>query len=158
MRRFINGKWTSRRAWGASSRRALSSYVRVWDENDKSVGGVLPLYDAGVGRGTLTTDKFKFYSTITVKVHNRKQNLDVYVTYLKNGEVVAEPVLSFDGSIPNDEAEFVLESDEPFDSAKISVEDDDGNPVGEVQLDVYALKQNSGANTGVTPPPSPFHP
>lgn len=136
MRRFINGKWTSRRAWG-DSRRALSSYVRVWNEDDKSVGGVLPLYDKGVNRGTLTTDEFKFHSYITVKVLNRKQNLDVTVTYLKNGKVVAEPMLVFDGSIPNDEAEFIPESGETPDSAKISVEDDDGNPVGEVQLDVY---------------------
>lgn len=138
MRRFINGKWTSRRAWG-DSRRALSSYVRVWDENNKSVGGVLPLYDAGVNRGTLTTDKFKFYSTITVKVHNRKQNLDVSVTYFKNGEVIADTLLSFDGSIPNDEAEFEYTGDKP-DSVIISVEDDDGNPVGEVQLDAYGKK------------------
>lgn len=142
MRRFINGKWTSRRAWG-DSRRALSSYVRVWDENDKSVdGGVLPLYDAGVNRGTLTTDEFEFHSTITVKVLNRKQNLDVSVTYLENGKVVAERMLVFDGSIPNDEAEFVSEDDKPFDSAKISVEDDDGNAVGEVQLEVYGKKQD----------------
>ena len=55
MRRFINGKWTSRRAWG-DSRRALSSYVRVWDENDKSICGVLPLYDIGGERWWLTTD------------------------------------------------------------------------------------------------------
>ena len=138
MRRFINGKWTSRRAWG-DSRRALSSYVRVWDEKNKSVGGVLPLYDAGVNRGTLTTGKFKFYSTITVKVHNRKQNLDVSVTYLKNGKVIADTLLSFDGSIPNDEAEFEYTGDKP-DSVIISVEDSDGNPVGEVQLDAYGKK------------------
>lgn len=138
MRRFINGKWTSRRAWG-DSRRALSSYVRVWDENNKNVCGVLPLYDAGVNRGTLTTGKFKFYSTITVKVLNRKQNLDVYATYLKKGEVIADTLLSFDGSIPNDEAEFEYTGDKP-DSVIISVEDSDGNPVGEVQLDAYGKK------------------
>lgn len=145
MRRFINGKWTSRRAWGASSRRALSSYVRVWDENDKNIGGVLPLYDAGVNRGTLTTDEFKFHSTITVRVLNRKQNLKVYVTYLKNGKVVAKPMRVFDGSLPNDETEIGTEDDVSCDSVKISVEDDDGNPVGEVQLDVYGKKQDPGA-------------
>ena len=87
----------------------------------------------------MTTDKFKFYSTITVKVLNRKQNLDVTVTYLKNGKKIAEPMLVFDGSIPNDEAEFEYTGDKP-DSVIISVEDDDGNPVGEVQLNAYGKK------------------
>lgn len=141
MRRFINGKWTSRRAWG-DSRRALSSYVRVWDENDKSVGGVLPLYDM---RWYLTTDKFKFYDFVTVKVLNRKQNLDVYVTYLRNGKKIAEPMIVFDGSIPNDEAKFEYTGEMP-DSVVISVEDDDGIPVGEVQLEAYAKKQDPGAH------------
>lgn len=137
MRRFINGKWTSRRAWG-DSRRALSSYVRVWDENDKSIGGIFPFVDDGGDRSDLVTDTFKFSSsTITVKVLNRKQNLDVYVPCFKNGKLVGEPqMLVFDGSLENDEGTLTI--DKPFDTILIEVTNDDAGNVAEVQIEVYA--------------------